>query len=62
LDPDRGGVLANVLPPLIHVDGSSSEASTIRWLLDPLVKEVTAKRPGAALASVDTQNRPLMDT
>ena len=40
LDPDRGGVLAEVLPPLIHVDGSSSEASTIRWLLDQLVKEV----------------------
>jgi AraC-like DNA-binding protein len=51
LDPDRGGVLAEVLPPLIHVDGSSSEASTIRWLLDQLVKEVTANRPGALLAS-----------
>jgi hypothetical protein len=37
LDPDRGGVLAEVLPPLIHVDGSSPEASTIRWLLDQLV-------------------------
>jgi AraC-like DNA-binding protein len=51
LDPDRGGVLADVLPPLIHVDGSSSEASTIRWLLDQLVAEVTAHRPGAVLAS-----------
>lgn len=51
LDPDRGDVLAEVLPPLIHVDGSSPEASTIRWLLDQLVKEVTAHRPGAALAS-----------
>src|ERR1700754_657436 len=51
LDPDRGGVLADVLPPLIHVDGSSSEASTIRWLLEQLVREVTANRPGAALAS-----------
>ena len=51
LDPDRGGVLAEVLPPLIHVDGSSPEASTIRWLLDQLVKEVTANRPGAVLAS-----------
>jgi Cupin len=30
LDPDRGGVLAEVLPPLIHIDGSSHEASTIR--------------------------------
>ena len=51
LDPDRGGVLAEVLPPLIHVDGSSSEASTSRWLLDQLVQEVTANRPGAMLAS-----------
>jgi Cupin len=40
-----------VLPPLIHVDASSSEASTIRWLLDQLVQEVTANRPGALLAS-----------
>ena len=51
LDSDRGGVLADVLPPLIHVDGSSSEASTIRWLLGQLVEEVTANRPGAMLAS-----------
>ena len=51
LDPDRGGVVADVLPPLIRVAGSSSEASTIRWLLDQLVTEVTANRPGAMLAS-----------
>ena len=51
LDLDRGDVLAEVLPPLIHVDGSSPEASTIRWLLDQLVKEFSAHRPGAALAS-----------
>jgi AraC-like DNA-binding protein len=51
LDTDRGGLLADVLPPLIHVDANSSEASTIRWLLDQLVKEVTGNRPGALLAS-----------
>jgi hypothetical protein len=51
LDPDRGGLLGVVLPPLIHVDANSSEASTIPWLLDQLVKEVTANRPGAVLAS-----------
>jgi len=51
LDPSRGGLLAEVLPPLLHVDGSSPEASTIRWLLDQLVKEVAANRPGAVLAS-----------
>ena len=49
--PTAAALLAEVLPPLIHVDGSSSEASTIRWLLDQLVKEVTANRPGAVLAS-----------
>ena len=51
LDSDRGSVLADVLPRLIRVDGSSSEASTIRWLLGQLVEEVTANRPGAMLAS-----------
>jgi hypothetical protein len=51
LDPDRGGALADVLPPVIHVDARSSEASTIQWLLDQLVKEVTANRPGVVLAS-----------
>ena len=51
LDSARNGILAEMLPPLIHVDGSSSEASTIRWLLDQLVKEVAANRPGAVLAS-----------
>ncbi len=51
LDPDRGGVLTDVMPPVIHVDASSSEASTIRWLLDQLVKEVTTNRPGVQLAS-----------
>jgi hypothetical protein len=34
LDNDRGSVVAGMLPPLIQVDGSSSEASTIPWLLD----------------------------
>jgi len=29
LDPDRGGVLADVLSPVIQVDASSSEASSI---------------------------------
>jgi AraC-like DNA-binding protein len=51
LDAERGHVLADVLPPVLHVDGKSSEASAMRWLLDQLVKEVAADRPGAVLAS-----------
>ena len=51
LDPKRGGVLAEVLPTVLHVRGSSSEASAMQWLLDQLAKEVAADRPGASLAS-----------
>ena len=66
LDPDRGGVLADVLPPLIHVDGSSPEASTIRWLLDQLVKEVDRESSGrrvglkAARAAVVRPDHPVL--
>jgi len=51
LDSKRGGLLSEVLPPLLHIGGDSSEASAMRWLLDQLVKEVVADRPGALLAS-----------
>ena len=46
-DEERGGVLTDVLPPLIHIDRRSSEASRTRGLLDPLVKVVSENRPGA---------------
>jgi AraC-like DNA-binding protein len=53
LDPEHADVLTEVLPPLIHVNRRSPEASAIRWLLDQLVREVAtdSDRPGAALAS-----------
>jgi AraC-like DNA-binding protein len=51
LDPKGGELLSEVLPPLLHIGSSSSEASAMRWLLDQLVKEVAADRPGAVLAS-----------
>ena len=51
LDPKRGGLLSEVLPPLLHVGSNSSEASAMQWLLDQIVKEVVADRPGAVLAS-----------
>jgi cupin len=55
LDPDRGGVVADVLPPLIHVDGSSSEASTMRWLLDqgrPKAEFTLSEAEEAQLSSI----------
>jgi hypothetical protein len=51
LDLERGRLLSEVLPPLIHLENSSPEASAMRWLLEQLVKEVSDDRLGALLAS-----------
>src|SRR5258705_3376497 len=51
LDTERGSLLSELLPPLLHIGNSSSEASAMRWLLEQLVKEVADDRPGAVLAS-----------
>ncbi len=51
LDPSSGGLLADVLPPLVHVQATSPQATILRWLLDQLVREQAAELPGASLAS-----------
>jgi AraC-like DNA-binding protein len=51
LDSASGGLLADVLPPLIHVQAGSPRATVLRWLLDQLVRERAADLPGAMLAS-----------
>jgi AraC-like DNA-binding protein len=51
LDPASGGLLADVLPPLIHVGAASPHAPVLRWLLDQLINERTEELPGARLAS-----------
>jgi len=51
LDAERGRLLSEVLPPLLHVGSDLPEATAMRWLLEQLVKEVAADRPGAVLAS-----------
>jgi AraC-like DNA-binding protein len=51
LDQSSGGLLADVLPPLIHVKAATPHATVLRWLLDQLVREPVAELPGAALAS-----------
>ncbi len=37
LDPASGRLLADVLPPWIHVPAASPQATAFRWLLDQLV-------------------------
>ncbi len=51
LDPTSGRVLADVLPPWIHVQADRPEAATFRWLLDRLAKERSNHLPGAELAA-----------
>jgi AraC-like DNA-binding protein len=51
LDPASGRLLADVLPPWIHVPASSPQATAFRWMLERLVEERDAELPGAQLAS-----------
>ena len=51
LDPERGWMLADVLPGLVHIDSGSSEASVMRYFLGQLVAEAASDRLGAALMS-----------
>lgn len=51
LDPTSGRLLADVLPPWIHVPAASPQATTFRWLLDQLVEERASGQPGTQLVS-----------
>jgi AraC-like DNA-binding protein len=51
LDSASGGLLADVLPPLIHVRATSPQATVLQWLLDQLVRERAEELPGASVAS-----------
>lgn len=51
LDPTSRDLLADALPPWIHVAASSPQASAFQWLLEQLVRERAANMPGASLAS-----------
>ncbi len=51
LDPASGRLLADVLPPWIHVPAASPQAAAFRWLLDQLVEERATEQPGTQLAS-----------
>ncbi len=51
LDPASGGLLADVLPPFIHVRAAVPQASVLQWLLNQLVRERAAQLPGVGIAS-----------
>lgn len=51
LNPINGGLMADVLPPWLHIKGGSPQASAFGWLLGRLVEEARGDLPGAQLAS-----------
>lgn len=51
LDPTSGRLLADVLPPWIHVPAASPQATAFRSLLDRLVEERAIEQPGTQLAT-----------
>lgn len=44
-------LLLHALPPLLHVQAAAEEAPVLRWLLDQLLRELTAGRAGADFAA-----------
>lgn len=51
LDPIRGKLFSEILPPWIHTRAASPQAAVFRWLLDRLIEERDAAQPGVLLAS-----------
>lgn len=51
VDAVGGAVLAEVLPPLIHVRAGSPHATIVHWILDQLAVERATPLPGASIAS-----------
>jgi AraC-like DNA-binding protein len=51
LNPANGSLLANVLPPWVHVRATSPQAAVLQWLVDQLVREQATQPPGASLVS-----------
>lgn len=51
IDPVRGGLLLDALPPHVHVRGATPEAMAIGQLIPQLAKEVREERVGKGMAT-----------
>lgn len=51
LNPANGKLLADVLPPWLHIKAAQPEAAAFRWMLNQLVEEAAADLPGGQLVS-----------
>lgn len=52
LDRERGNLLLDVIPPVIHLPGTLEDACAVGWMIDRLASEMGAARPGSGLAAV----------
>jgi AraC-like DNA-binding protein len=48
-EPADASMLIDALPPFVHVDRDSAQATTLRWVLSHLAAELSDTRPGAQL-------------
>ncbi|MGC1301842.1 MAG: AraC family transcriptional regulator [Caulobacteraceae bacterium] len=51
LEGPDSGLLLDLLPSLIHVEGASGQAQALHWLIAQLAQELSAERPGASLTA-----------
>jgi AraC-like DNA-binding protein len=51
LHPASASLLMDVLPELVHVHGASPEAAPLRWIVEHILQERHATRPGASVTS-----------
>ena len=51
LDPERGALLTDVMPPFIHAKAGSPQAAVLQWVVAQIVSEQTADLPGGSVAS-----------
>ncbi len=51
LNSVSGGLLSDLLPPLIHVKATSPQSKILKWILDQLVQEQAKTLPGGGVAS-----------
>lgn len=51
LEPTAGEFVTRMLPPLIHIQAASTQATVMKWLLGQLVRERMEKLPGISVVS-----------
>lgn len=57
---DDAGILLAMLPPVVHLPRRSDQASTLRWALDLMTRELRDRQPGGVLIAEHLAHLMLM--